>query len=109
MDLKSRIKVHNQRKRRKPRAFRRRTIQVVRSAKYLGRRPKQLVMVLADAIAMPAAFWTALTLRYGSVDHDSPAARWLYAASFLFAVPVFVRIGLYRAVIRFIGMQAALA
>jgi len=74
----------------------------------MGRRAKQLVMVLADMLAMPAALWTALSLKFGTFDHDSPATRWLYLASVASTVPIFVRIGLYRAVIRFMSARAVL-
>jgi FlaA1/EpsC-like NDP-sugar epimerase len=58
---------------------------------------------------MPAALWTALTLRYGTVAHPDSFSPWLYAVAVLASVPVFVRLGLYRAVIRFIGAHAASA
>ena len=90
--------------------MRRRTAHLVRSAKFLGRRAKQLIMVLADTIAMPAALWTALMLHAGTANsHLFDDREWLYAATVLFTVPAFVRLGLYRAVIRFLGIQAALA
>jgi FlaA1/EpsC-like NDP-sugar epimerase len=90
--------------------MRRRTAHLVKSAKFLGRRAKQLIMVLADTIAMPAALWTALTLHAGTAsNHLIDDSQWLYVASVLFTVPAFVRLGLYRAVIRFLGIQAALA
>jgi FlaA1/EpsC-like NDP-sugar epimerase len=67
-------------------------------------------MVLADLIAMPAALWTALALHKGAVSSlHGNEIWWLYAATVLFTVPVFVRLGLYRAVIRFLGIQAARA
>src|SRR5688572_24293940 len=87
--------------------MRQKTVQLVRSARFLGRRSKQLVMVLADAIGMPAAFWAALTLRTGSVDHGFAGVALMYAVAFASTVPVFARIGLYRAVIRFMGIRAA--
>ena len=31
----------------------------MRNARFLGRRAKQMIMVLSDVIAMPAALWTA--------------------------------------------------
>ncbi len=96
-------------KKRRPRAVRRRTVKIVRSARYLGRRSKQLIMLMADFIAIPAAFFTALTLRFGTFDHDLDARWWFYGAAVALSVPVFVRIGLYRAVVRFMGMRAALA
>ncbi len=89
--------------------MRRRTAHLVRSAKYLGRRSKQLIMVLADVIAMPAALWTAFLLHAGSAPGHQESYSWLYAASVLVTVPAFVRLGLYRAVIRFLGIHAALA
>jgi FlaA1/EpsC-like NDP-sugar epimerase len=89
--------------------MRRRTAHLVRSAKFLGRRSKQLVMVLSDVVAMPAALWTAFALHTGTANAAFDASNWLYGATLLFTVPVFVRLGLYRAVIRFLGIQAALA
>jgi FlaA1/EpsC-like NDP-sugar epimerase len=65
-------------------------------------------MILADAVAMPAAFWTALALRQGGLPADTSAASAMYALSVLFTVPVFIRIGLYRAVVRFMGIRAAM-
>ena len=56
---------------------------------------------------MPTALWTAVTLRLGTVDHSPGISPWLYVATVLSTVPVFVRSGLYRAVIRFLGIQAA--
>jgi FlaA1/EpsC-like NDP-sugar epimerase len=64
-------------------------------------------MILSDSIAMPAAFWTALTLRFGTFSHDSAGVSWLLLASIVSTVPVFIRIGLYRAVVRFMGIRAA--
>jgi FlaA1/EpsC-like NDP-sugar epimerase len=89
--------------------MRRRTAHLVRSAKFLGRRSKQLLMVLADVVAMPAALWTALMLHVGTANSQYGVNDWLYVSSVLLTIPIFVRLGLYRAVIRFLGIQAALA
>jgi FlaA1/EpsC-like NDP-sugar epimerase len=70
---------------------------------------KQFLMLIADAVAIPAAVWTALTLRLGTMDHGLIASKWLYLTSIVTTIPVFVRLGLYRAVIRFMGAHAALA
>jgi FlaA1/EpsC-like NDP-sugar epimerase len=88
--------------------MRQRTVRLVRSARYLGRRSKQLLMIASDLAAMPAALWTAFVLKYGSIVHDTPGSHWLYIASIFSTVPVFVRIGLYRAVVRFMGIRAAM-
>jgi len=87
--------------------MRRKAVRLVRSARILGRRSKQLLMLVADSVAMPAALWTAFVLRNGSVDQGFTASPWVYAATVLASVPAFIRMGLYRAVIRFLGMQAA--
>src|SRR4051794_29267389 len=92
---------------RSSRMVRKRTARFVRNAKFLGRRSKQLLMVLADVIAMPAALWTAFVLRADTTGGSLDPSNWLYIASIAFTVPVFVRVGLYRAVIRFLGIRAA--
>jgi FlaA1/EpsC-like NDP-sugar epimerase len=79
----------------------------MKSAKFLGRRAKQLMMVLADVVAMPAALWTAFLLHAGTPPTEFAANGALYVATIVFTVPVFVRLGLYRAVIRFLGIHAA--
>jgi FlaA1/EpsC-like NDP-sugar epimerase len=66
-------------------------------------------MVLTDIVAMPAALYTAFSLRYGTFLHDQPVSNWLYFATVATTVPIFIRMGLYRAVIRFLGIQAAIA
>jgi FlaA1/EpsC-like NDP-sugar epimerase len=89
------------------RAVGRRGVRLIRSAKHLDRVSKQLIMLAADLVAIPAALWTAITLRTGSpFDHLGGAAV-LFAAALLSTIPVFIRLGLYRAVIRFLGVQAA--
>jgi len=87
--------------------MRRRTVRLARKVLHLGRRAKQLFMVLSDTVAMPAALFTSVALRFGDTSHPVPPS--LYAAAILTTVPVFIRIGLYRAVIRFLGVHAAIA
>jgi FlaA1/EpsC-like NDP-sugar epimerase len=73
----------------------------------LPRSAKRAVSIAADAVFVPAALWTAISLKYGHPHRPDEAAIWLYAASIAITIPIFVRLGLYRAVIRFIGSQAA--
>src|SRR3954469_10424322 len=93
--------------RHRSRVFRRRTARLVHGVQSLGRRPKQVLMVLADLVAMPLALWTAIALRTGSVEHGLAPHAVLYAATIVSTVPFFIRIGLYRAVIRYLGAHAA--
>src|SRR5580658_4369009 len=72
----------------------------------LPRETKRLIMVAADAVAIPTALWAALALKFDSLDPylESTFAYFLVAVvSALFFFSVF---GLYRAVIRFMGPKA---
>lgn len=63
-------------------------------------------MVGADLCTIPFALWTAITLRLGSFDHGTHGGFWLYAISAVASVSIFVRLGLYRAVLRYIASRA---
>ena len=76
---------------------------------HLPRAQKRLLMLLADLVGIPVVLWSAITLRLGTVDHQMVGTEWIYAVALLTSVPIFVRMGLYRAVIRFLGPQAILA
>src|SRR5687768_15691105 len=75
----------------------------------LPRNQKRLLMLLADLVCIPAALWTAMTLRQGTPVHTSAGDVWLYFGALAASVPVFARLGLYRAVVRFIGARVLLA
>jgi FlaA1/EpsC-like NDP-sugar epimerase len=75
----------------------------------MGRGSKRALILTVDAIAIPLALWTAMTLRYGSPYQDWSQVSLLYVLAPVLTFPVFVRLGLYRSVIRFMGIQAALA
>ena len=63
-------------------------------------------MVLTDLVAIPAALWSALSLKLGVLDHGLGNGAWLYVAALMASIPVFMRLGLYRAIVRFIGPRA---
>lgn len=67
----------------------------------LSRRQKQTVAVVADLVLLFAAFWTALVLRFETLSPDIAFYGWQMIAAPLFAIPIFIRLGLYRAVVRF--------
>jgi FlaA1/EpsC-like NDP-sugar epimerase len=72
----------------------------------LPRETKRIIMMAADAIAIPTALWAALALKFDRLDPslDRTFAYFLVAvASALFFFAIF---GLYRAVIRFMGPRA---
>ncbi len=64
-------------------------------------------MLAADFFAIPAALWTSVSLRTGSPDPQLGSLAPLYVAALITTIPMFVRLGLYRAVVRFLGSQAA--
>jgi len=72
----------------------------------LPRTRKRLLMLAVDATCIPSALWCAETLRLGTVYHLTSVQVWLYAVALMSAVWVFARLGLYRAVIRYIGPKA---
>ncbi|QWT50504.1 polysaccharide biosynthesis protein [Azospira inquinata] len=69
---------------------------------------KRGAVVVADLILLPLAFWSAEVLRFDSFHADVAGYGMLTLAAPLFAVPVFVVLGLYHAVVRFMGDKALL-
>ncbi|SOC57479.1 NDP-sugar epimerase, includes UDP-GlcNAc-inverting 4,6-dehydratase FlaA1 and capsular polysaccharide biosynthesis protein EpsC [Chromohalobacter canadensis] len=74
----------------------------------LGRAKKRLIMVAADLVALPLALWTAYALRFAEWWPASFVEPfwWLFLVVPPVGVFVFARLGLYRAVVRFMGPQA---
>jgi FlaA1/EpsC-like NDP-sugar epimerase len=74
----------------------------------LPRQQKRFIMLLADAVAIPVALWSALILKFDRFDPNLERT----AAYFLVAVgaslAIFSMLGLYRAVIRFMGPRSML-
>jgi UDP-N-acetylglucosamine 4,6-dehydratase len=64
----------------------------------LPRSRKKALMLASDAVFIPAALWCALALKLGGPPQGLGAS-----------IPIFVRLGLYRAVMRFIGERAIFA
>ncbi len=82
---------------------------VMRSVIYWPRGAKKALMVSADLIALPLILWLAITLRLGSFEHGDSGGGLLFVALPLITVPILVKLGLYRAVIRFISSKALVA
>ena len=85
-------------------------------AKHLGERVirlprarKRAIMLASDSLFVPAALWSALALKLEGLPEGLGASPWLYFAALVTSIPIFVRLGLYRAVVRFIGAQAIVA
>ncbi len=68
----------------------------------LPRRVKVLIMLMGDVVLLPLALWSAVALRVGTFDPDVASYWWLFFVVPFVTVPIFIRIGLYRAVIRYL-------
>ena len=71
----------------------------------LPRSRKRLLMVAADVVCIPAALLTAVWLKQGTGPDAYGPEPWLYLAALCTTLPVFVKLGLYRAVMRFVGSK----
>ncbi|AFJ01916.1 UDP-N-acetylglucosamine 4,6-dehydratase [Methylophaga frappieri] len=67
---------------------------------------KRLITLSVDYTAVMLALWLAYCLRLSTIYTPPPQQWWLFLLSPLLAIPVFARFGLYRTVIRYIGLDA---
>jgi len=83
---------------------------VLKQLLYLPRFQKRLVSTLTDSICLPFAIWLALSLRLDSFYITNDPSVWAAAfVTVLSSVFVFARLGLYRAVIRYMSNHAMVA
>lgn len=72
----------------------------------LPRGRMQCGLLLFDALVIPFLLWVSFSLRL-QTPYIVPSSQWiLFAAAPVISIPVFVRLGLYRAVIRYLGQKA---
>ena len=67
---------------------------------------KRLITLSVDLIAIVIALWMAFSLRYSELYLPPQEQFWIFALAPITAIPVFIRFGLYRAVVRYIGLHA---
>lgn len=77
----------------------------------LPRRQKRILQVIADILLVWLALWMAFVVRLGVDDMINPASahRWLFLSAPVVAIPLFIRFGMYRAVMRYFGNDALIA
>ncbi|MDD2723481.1 MAG: nucleoside-diphosphate sugar epimerase/dehydratase [Methylovulum sp.] len=70
-------------------------------------RPKKIgILIATDVLFSVLALWLAFSLRWG-VWYAPRGEEWyLFVAAPFIAVPIFIRLGLYRAIVRYIEMRA---
>ncbi|ALQ02338.1 membrane protein [Pseudomonas sp. St386] len=74
----------------------------------LPRRHKRAIQVATDIVLVWIALWLAFVVRLGVEALASPIAThlWLFGSAPLVAIPIFIRFGMYRAVMRYFGNDA---
>lgn len=76
----------------------------------LSYRRKRFIQIAADFVLLSVAMWLALFLRLGQSGWVLPEGNqvWLFVIAPAVAIPVYVRLGMYRAVMRHFGNDALL-
>ncbi|WP_310269290.1 nucleoside-diphosphate sugar epimerase/dehydratase [Pseudomonas sp. 3296] len=74
----------------------------------LPRRQKRLMQVGTDVVLVWIALWMAFVVRLGIDEIINPLRdhTWLFLCAPVIAIPLFIRFGLYRAVLRYFGNDA---
>ncbi|QPO19682.1 polysaccharide biosynthesis protein [Pseudomonas sp. Y39-6] len=74
----------------------------------LPRRHKRILQVLADVVLVWLSLWMAFVVRLGIFEMNEPVRHhlWLFVSAPIVAVPLFIRFGMYRAVMRYFGNDA---
>lgn len=74
----------------------------------LPRRQKRIIQVATDVLLVWAALWMAFFVRLGVDDLVNPLDGyiWLFASAPVISIPLFIRFGMYRAVMRYFGNDA---
>ncbi|WP_449431687.1 polysaccharide biosynthesis protein [Pseudomonas putida] len=77
----------------------------------LSRRKKRLIQVFTDVLLIWLALWLSFIVRLGIEEMYNPIVEhtWLFIAAPLVAIPLFIRFGMYRAVMRYFGNDALVA
>lgn len=72
----------------------------------LPRKTKQLFILLLDAFLISFSLFIAYSLRLGEFYLPQEAEIWLWIVAPIVAIPVFIRFGLFRAVIEYVEFKA---
>ncbi|MEB3842304.1 polysaccharide biosynthesis protein [Pseudomonas guariconensis] len=74
----------------------------------LSRRDKRTLQVTTDVLLVWLALWLAFVVRLGIDEMSNPLVGhlWLFTSAPIVAIPIFIRFGMYRAVMRYFGTDA---
>lgn len=63
-------------------------------------------MVFADVVMMLFALWASFSMRLGQFHIPEKVEIWIFLVAPFIAIPIFIKLGLYRAIVRYIGFKA---
>jgi len=89
----------------------RRRIELLRQCLlHLSRRQKRVLQLAVDVLLIWLALWLSFAVRMGVWDAARPFSGhgWLFLLAPVIALPIFIRLGMYRAVMRYVGNDALL-
>ncbi len=73
------------------------------------RSAKRLLMMAADLIVVPAALWAAFALKFDSLTEGLERNPYLYLSVAAASMLIFLGSGLYRTVVRYIGIRVLMS
>jgi len=72
----------------------------------LKRSTKRFLLLGIDLVLVPAVLWFSFSIRLGEFYLPPSNQLWLFISAPAIALPIFIRFGLYRAILRYIGFKA---
>lgn len=84
-------------------------IELLRYFLRMPRAVKRSCMIIADGLMLITSLWLAFSMRYGEwyvIPSYKMHILWLFAVVPVVSIPIFVKFGLYRAIVRYIGLKA---
>lgn len=72
----------------------------------LSKHTKAVLLISVDICFAVISLWAAFSLRYGVFYVPTGQMPYLFIAAPVIAIPIFIKMGLYRAIIRYIGGRA---
>ncbi|WP_460137599.1 polysaccharide biosynthesis protein [Pseudomonas sp. S1_E04] len=77
----------------------------------LPRRQKRILQVITDIFLVWLSLWMAFVVRLGIDELVNPVVlhSWLFFTAPIITIPLFIRFGMYRAVMRYFGNDALIA
>ena len=75
----------------------------------LSRNKKQVLLVIVDILLITLSLWLAFALRLSEWFWPNQNQLLLFILAPILGLPIFIRLGLYRAIIRYIGHKAMFA